>query len=142
MIIGPGFGEGGPEAGAASADTNCPTDPAAVRTRAQLDKLVRLKARAESKKKEEIDESLLDEDSESEDKGSRGDSAMDADSASEDVFRDEEKSAESGSESGVSPLSTQDVFEIGKGHAMVIAARKAASCRRHLNPSPTSGHHH
>ena len=67
---------------------------------------------------------------------------MDADSASEDVFRDEDKSAESESESGVSPLSTKDVFEIGKGHALVIAARKAASCRRHLNPSPTSGHHH
>ena len=106
MILGPGIGEGGPEAGAASADTNYPTDPAAVRTRAQLDKLVRLKARAESKKEEEVDESLLDEDSESEDKGSRGDSAMDAESASEDVFKDDERSTESESESGVSPYST------------------------------------
>ena len=94
MIIGPGFGEGGPEAGAASADTNRPTDPAAVRTRGQLDKLVMMKALAESKKREEMDESLLDEDSESEDKQSRGDSAMEADSASEDVFGDEEKKAE------------------------------------------------
>ena len=129
MIIGPGFGEGGPEAGAASADTNCPTDPAAVRTRGQLDKLVMLKALAESKKREEVDESILDEDSESEDKQSRGDSAMEADSASEDVFGDEEKKAESEAESSVSPSSTQEVFEIGKGHAMVIAARKAASGR-------------
>ena len=138
MIFGPGYGEGGPEAGAASADTNRPTDPAAVRTRGQLDRLVMMKALAESKKREEVDESILDEDSESEDKRSRGDSAMEADSASEDVFRDEEKSAESESESSVSPFSTQDVFEIGKGQAMVIAARKAASGRRHLNPSPTT----
>ena len=29
-------------------------------------------------------------------------------------------------------------FDIGNGHATVIAARKAASSRRQLNPSPTT----
>ena len=86
-----------------------------------------------SKKEEEVDESLLDEDSESEDKGSRGDSAMDAESASEDVFKDDERSTKSESESGVFPYSTQDVFEIGQ------CSQKGGVVPATFEPVP---HHH
>ena len=147
MIIGPGIGEGGPGAGAASASNINPPVMAAIRTRAQLDKLVMLKARVDSQKKnEEMDESLLDDDSETEDKGinavsatdAESASAMETESASESVFRDEDGNTESDSESGPSPASTCMELDIGKGHATVIAARRAASCQRQLNPSPTT----
>ena len=138
MIIGPGTGEGGPGAGAASASNTNPPVMAAIRTRAQLDKLVMLKARVDSQKKnEEMDESLLDDDSETEDRGSKAVSATDAESASametesasESVFRDEDSNTELDSESGFSPASTCMELDIGKGHATVIAARRVASCR-------------
>ena len=138
MIIGPGIGEGGPGAGAVSASNINPPVMAAIRTRAQLDKLVMLKARVDSEKKEEeMDESLLDDDSETEDRGSKAvsptdaesASAMETESASESVFRDEDSNTELDSESGLSPASTCMEFDIGNGHATVIAARRVASCR-------------
>ena len=147
MIIGLGTGEGGPGAGAASASNTNPPVMAAIRTRAQLDKLVMLKARVDSEKKEEErDESLLDDDSETEDRGinavsatdAESASAMETESASGSVFRDEDGNTESDLESGFSPASTCVELDIGKGHATVTAARRAASCRRQLNPSPTT----
>ena len=62
MIIGLGTGEGGPEAGAVSGELRL----SEVRTRSQLDTLQRSHVGSHQEPPEDMDESLLDEESETE----------------------------------------------------------------------------
>ena len=110
MIIGAGIGEGEQSTGAAStveataaatkavAATPARTDMASVRTRLQLERCSRSGSEPISSKEEDIDESLLDEDSESKDK-------MQTDEKMEKL------DTKAGSEENIS----EDVFEADQG---------------------------
>ena len=147
MIIGLGTGEGEPEAGAGSGKLRL----SEVRTRSQLDTLHKSAMGSHQEPPEEMDESLLDVDSETEESvgAAAGDQPEPGMERTPDEKRDGQAEHKSGEEDE-GPVDESDMvssghncpkfknLDIGTGHATVIAARKAASCRRHLNPSPTT----
>ena len=155
MIFGLGSGEAEQAAGAASASATGNRGIGLVRTRSQLESH-RQKSDMEKQQEateEAMDESLLDEE-ESETEGHEAGTAA----AAEAVTKSEvsvlesqkastertESSAEDDDRVFVDESDLESVkrepknFDIGNGHATVIAARKAASSRRQLNPSPTT----
>ena len=150
MIIGLGTGEGEPVAGAASGELRLSD----VRTRSQLDTLHRSAMGSHQEPPEDMDESLLDVDSETEE--SVGAAAGDQPGSSMELTPEEKRDGQAEHKSGEEdegPVYDSDMvssghnrptlvkfknLDIGTGHATVIAARKAASSRRHLNPSPTT----
>ena len=118
---------------------------ATVRTRSQLESLAISRKAGE----EELDETILDADSESEmetnmeikPEGARpptlgtGSLSTAATDDPDDVFDEAMKDVSS---SNATAGSAELHFSIGGGHATVKAARKAASSRRQLNPAPTT----
>ena len=118
---------------------------ATVRTRSQLESLAISRKAGE----EELDETILDADSESEMEtnmeikpdGARpptlgtGSLSTAATDDPDDVFDEAMKDVSS---SNATAGSAELHFSIGGGHATVKAARKAASSRRQLNPAPTT----
>ena len=104
-----------------------------VRTRGQLNSLTKVKRSAE-----ELDEALLDEDSEGETKMSKMETDQEADKSGgnteelNDVFEDTPPDM---------PGSKMPDLDIGGAHSTVKAARRAASSRQQLNPVPTSLEH-
>ena len=155
MIFGLGPGEGEQAAGAASASATGNRGIGLVRTRSQLESH-RKKSDMEKQQEateEAMDESLLDEE-ESETEGHEAGTAAAAEAVTKpevSVFESQKASTER-TESSVEDddrvfVDESDLesvkrepknFDIGNGHATVIAARKAASSRRQLNPSPTT----
>ena len=150
MIIGLGTGEGEPVAGAASGELRLSD----VRTRSQLDTLHRSTMGSLQEPPEDMDESLLDVESETEE--SVGAAAGDQPGSSMALIPGEKRDGQAEHKSGEEdegPVDESDMvsgghnrpttvkyknLDIGTGNATVIAARKAASSRRHLNPSPTT----
>ena len=159
MIFGPGPGEGEQAAGAASASVTGNRGIDSVRTRSQLESH-RQKSDTEMQQEateeateEAMDESLLDEeDSETEGHEAGTAAASEAVARTEGSVLESQKASTERTESSaedddrvfvdesdlVSVKREPKNFDIGNGHATVIAARKAASSRRQLNPSPTT----
>ena len=161
MIIGAGIGEGEQSTGAAStvvataaataavASTPALTDMASVRTRLQLERCSRSSSEPIRNKEEDIDESLLDEDSESEDRMQTDEKmekldtkAGSEENISEDVFEadqgDLDEDDVSASAKDIIRVVPAPALNIGSGHSTVKAARRAASSLRQLNPSPNT----
>ena len=162
MIFGLGPGEGEQAAGAASASATGNRGIGSVRTRSQLESH-RQKSDMEKQQEateEAMDESLLDEE-ESETEGHEAGTAAAAEAVTkpevsapktQHSLEESQKASTERTESSaedddrvfvdesdlVSVKREPKNFDIGNGHATVIAARKAASSRRQLNPSPTT----
>ena len=153
MITGAGIGEGEQSTGAASimaavaVETLVQTDMASVRTRLQLERCSRSGSGPSSSKEEDIDESLLDEDSKSKDKMQTDDKVENIEdkegaeeNISEDVFEDDQDDLddESASAKDTIRIVPAPALNIGSGHSTVKAARRVASSLRQLNPSPNA----
>ena len=159
MIFGLGPGEGEQAAGAASASATGNRGIGSVRTRSQLEShrqnsdIEKQQEATEEATEEAMDESLLDEE-ESETEGHEAGTAAAAEAVTKPEVSglESQKASTERTESSVEDddrvfVDESDLesvkrepknFDIGNGHATVIAARKAASSRRQLNPSPTT----
>ena len=147
MMFGAGTGEGERMAGAASSRSasSSTENLATVRTRSQLESL----AISGTAGTEELDETLLDADSESEmetNMETKPDGAQPPTLGSDSLHtaatedRDEvfDEAMKDVSSSNATADSAGQHFSTGGGHATVKAARKVVSCRRQLNPTPTT----
>ena len=112
-------------AGAAKGSARSTTD--SIRTRGQLSSSITSRSKSA---KEHLDETLLDEDSDTETGGSKMeiDQAGNKKDDTHDVFEDDVSKTVN---------ETAAELEIGGAHATIKAARRVASSRRQLNPAPS-----